>query len=388
MLLIRSLTPATLLSCSLLSLLLAFGSAPVVAAIDMVCELKIKKVSANATRVAQSLHLETYNTDPEREGIWFSLFDVIPQTSLDDELTLQADKIVVWQAGTLTMGGDMKLKVKTDKKAPSLKTIKIEKVRKNHGRTDFISGTGGVNPNLAHGGWHEVKITNLDNVTVYFGSAPVSGFLKELKVKLDSNSTTGSPIVREFKLKLKGATAIADVKNGLIASVIIDVPQTIVTALATIEYKEKVKDKPKILNGHTEAEFDWNENDPLGVDIGSLTDGSNEQLKERIGSCTVAEVSLNIAEISFFSARDGGDGTAPISWNTTEESEIAVFIVEKNTDAGPFRQVAVFAARGAGSTYITTDLTTEIGHEHTYRLIVVFKDDTILELAQYTLDIK
>ena len=41
---IRPLTSSNLLSCSMLSLLLAFVSAPVVAANDIVCELKIKEV--------------------------------------------------------------------------------------------------------------------------------------------------------------------------------------------------------------------------------------------------------------------------------------------------------------------------------------------------------
>ena len=262
---------------------------------DLVGELTVKEVKATSQRVADSLHFETFNTDPTLfgpDGIWVSLFGVEPVASVDDLLTLQGDHLVTWDAGTLTMGGNMKLKVKTDKKDPTLKEIKIEKAGKNDGITTFISGTGGVNPNLADGGWHEVKIKNMDGVTVTFvtdtGSYTVTGFLKELKVKLDQDSTTVSPIVREFKLKLKAETTIPDIKKGIVSSVTVDVPETVVTALAGTEYEEKVKAKPELVSGHTEAEFERDEGAVSeGVNISSLLDGFNNQLKERKGPVTI-----------------------------------------------------------------------------------------------------
>ena len=190
----------------------AFGTSPVAA---QVCELK---VDGKVDRVVKSLHLETYNDDPNLGDIWQALFGVDPGMSLDDILTLQDDQTVTWKAGTLKMGGDMKLKVKTDKKDPGSKEIKIEKAGKHDGTTTFISGTSGVNPNLANGGWHEVKIKDIDGVTVDFGSGVISGFLKELKIKLDRDSTTADPMVRDFKLKLKAVTAIPDVKKGMVTS--------------------------------------------------------------------------------------------------------------------------------------------------------------------------
>ena len=39
-------------------------------------------------------------------------------------------------------------------------------------------------------------------------------------------------------------------------SVVVEVPATTVTALAGTAYEEKIKDKPEVLGGHTEAEFD------------------------------------------------------------------------------------------------------------------------------------
>ena len=218
-----------------------------VAAGSLVCELKVKKVKATSQRVGDSMHFETFGSDTNLNDIWDSLFGVPPETSIDDVLILQADQTVTWAVGTLKMGGVMRLKVKTDKKNPTLKEIKIEKVGKRDGTTLFISGTGGVNPNLADEGWHEVKIKNMDNVRVTFGSDTVTGFLKELKIKLDRAGTVDQPVVRDFKLKLKGETTIADMKKGIVFNVTVDVPQTIVTSKVGIEYEEKMKDKPEIL---------------------------------------------------------------------------------------------------------------------------------------------
>lgn len=237
----------------------------------------------------KSLHFETFNTDSNLSDTWNSLFGVAPETSLDDIVTFQSQRVVTWEEGTLEMGGVMKIKIKTDKKDPGFKEIKIEKAGKKEGTTMFVSATGGVNPNLADGGWHEVKIKNIDGVTVTFdGSPPVTGFVKELKVKLGKDSTTAAPVVRDFKIKIKGETTVPDVKKGTVTSVVIEVPETVVIALAGTEYEEKIKGKPEVLNGHTEAEFD-RESDAVveGVDISSLQDGFNDQLKERKGACTV-----------------------------------------------------------------------------------------------------
>jgi hypothetical protein len=184
----------------------------------------------------------------------------------------------------------MKIKVKTDKKDPALKEVKIEKAGKKEGTTEFVSGTGGVNPNMADGGWHEVKIKNMDSITVTFDGYTVKGFLKELKVKLDKESTTDDPLVKDFKLKIKGATSAPDVKKGTVTSVIIDVPETVITALGGTEYEEKIKDGPEVLSGHTKAEFKREKDAGTeGVDISSLLDGFNDELKERKGACIVED---------------------------------------------------------------------------------------------------
>ena len=254
--------------------------------IEVVCELKVDEDDLDEQRVAKSLHFKTYNTDPDLLDTWDSLFGVTPGEY--SFITLLNDRVVTWEAGTLEMGGVMKIKVKTDKKDPALKEVKIEKAGKKEGTTEFVSGTGGVNPNVADGGWHEVKIKNMDSITVTFDDYTVTGFLKELKVKLDKESTTDDPLVKDFKLKIKGATSAPDVKKGTVTSVVIDVPETVITALGGTEYEEKIKDKPEVLGGHTEAKFN-RESDAVveGVDISSLVDGANDQLKERKGACMV-----------------------------------------------------------------------------------------------------
>ncbi len=248
---------------------------------NLVCELKVKD------GIAESLHLETFRTDPNLADTWQVLFAAAPGVSSGNLLTLQDDRAVTWEAGTLVMGGVMKLDVKTARKT-GLQKVKITKAGKKDGTTTFVSGHGGLNPNLADGGWHEVKVKNMANVTVTFGSDPVTGFLKELKVKLDKESTTGTPVVKGFKIDITGVTTAADVKKGTVASVEVTIPETTVTALAGTVYDEKIKEKPEVLGGHTEAEFERTENAVTeGVDITTLSDGFNDQLKERKGSCSV-----------------------------------------------------------------------------------------------------
>ncbi len=263
---------------------ITFGS-PIIE--DIVCELKVDEDDLDEQRVAKSLHFETYNTDPDLLDTWDSLFGVTPGEY--SFITLLNDRVVTWEAGTLEMGGVMKIKVKTDKKDPALKEVKIEKAGKKEGTTEFVSGTGGVNPNVADGGWHEVKIKNMDSITVTFDGYTVTGFLKELKVKLDKESTTDEPLVKDFKLKIKGATSAPDVKKGTVTSVVIDVPETVITALEGTEYEEKIKDGPEILSGHTEAEFKREDAGTEWVDISSLLDGFNDELKERKGACIVED---------------------------------------------------------------------------------------------------
>jgi hypothetical protein len=264
---------------------ITFGS-PIIE--DIVCELKVDEDDLDEERVAKSLHFKTYNTDSDLLDTWNPLFGVTPGEY--SFITLLNDRVVTWEAGTLVMGGVMKIKVKTDKKDPALKEVKIEKAGKKEGTTEFVSGTGGVNPNMADGGWHEVKIKNMDSITVTFDGYTVKGFLKELKVKLDKESTTDDPLVKDFKLKIKGATSAPDVKKGTVTSVIIDVPETVITALGGTEYEEKIKDGPEVLSGHTKAEFKREKDAGTeGVDISSLLDGFNDELKERKGACIVED---------------------------------------------------------------------------------------------------
>ena len=79
-----------------------------------------------------------------------------------------------------------------------------------------MSGTGGIKPNLADGGWHEVKVQTMLDVTVSFGGETVTGVVKELKVKLDKDSTTAAPVVKDFKIDITGVTTAADVKRGTV----------------------------------------------------------------------------------------------------------------------------------------------------------------------------
>ncbi|MCH6559422.1 T9SS type A sorting domain-containing protein [candidate division KSB1 bacterium] len=193
----------------------------------------------------------------------------------------------------------MKLDVKTDKKDPTVKKVKIKKAGKKDGTTTFVSGDGGVNPNLADGGWHEVKIKNMLDITVSFDGETVTGLLKELKVKLDKSSTTAAPVVKDFKIDITGVTTALDVKKGTVASVVVTIPATTVTALATTDYDEELKDKPEVLGGHTEAEFKRAKNAVTeGVDIASLSDGFNDQLKERKGPCSISAAPVSLPKLA------------------------------------------------------------------------------------------
>ncbi len=266
--------------CIFLFLLISVGPSQVLAA---VCELERTEAGG-----VEEFEIETFNTDYELPALWNNLFGVSPGMSVDDGVVLQAPMDVQWDAGSLVMGGVMTVKVKTDKNDPTIKKVKIEKAGKDDGLTTFISGTGGVNPNVAHGGWHEVEIENMQEVTVTFGNDTVTGILEKLEVELEDGSTTVNPIVKEFKVEIKGKTNAMEIKKGIISSVRVDVPSTSVLALAGVEYEEEIDAHPEILGGHTAAEYEGDDDSlMIGLDLAGLYDGRNDQLEEREGPCSV-----------------------------------------------------------------------------------------------------
>ncbi|MCH7936215.1 MAG: FAD-binding oxidoreductase [Proteobacteria bacterium] len=97
-------------------------------------------------------------------------------------------------------------------KGGGLKELTLKKVA----NTTFVSGTGGVNPQLDAGGWHKVKIKNLDNVTVTFDGNTITGLLKDLHVGLDSDSLT----VKKFKVKILGSTTALATNTDFSVSVV------------------------------------------------------------------------------------------------------------------------------------------------------------------------
>ena len=258
-------------------------------AMQLACEIEIERDHDQTQSVAESLELKTYNSDPEQENIWQELFAVTPAATQDATLILQGEnRTVTWEAGTLEMGGTMKLKIKTDKHDPALKTVSIEKVGGRIGTTTFIHATGGINPAVADGGWHEVEVENMQQVTAHFDGHAITGYLKELKVSLDKSSSLINPVVKRFKLKIKGSTAATRVKRGTVSSVTVHVPATTVTIKAGSSFEGNIKDEPIILSGHTKAEYETDENAVTSnIDISTLLDGNNDRLEERKGICLI-----------------------------------------------------------------------------------------------------
>jgi hypothetical protein len=256
---------------------------------SLVAELKVKKDKKEdpPRRYAKSLHLETYNTNPELLVIWEELFGEAPGTST---LTMTSDRRVTWKEGTLEMGGVMKLKVKTktDKKTGEVsQEVKIEKSKSG---TVFGSATGGVDPNIADGGWHGVKVKGLDDVVMTFDGFTVAGFLKELKLELDKDSTAGTPIIKAFKVVIRGETDAPDISKGTASLVSVDVPETVVIVREGTSFEEEIKEKPEATSGHTEAEHERDKGALTeAVDISPLDDGNNEELTERKGKAVVTE---------------------------------------------------------------------------------------------------
>jgi hypothetical protein len=242
------------------------------------------------TLVGKSLQFGTHNLDSNLGDIWNSLFGVDPNTSPGNILVLQhPDREVTWPVGHLKMRGRMRLHVKPSRHTPGIAEVTIRKASRKE-TTEFVSASGGVNPNVANGGWHEVRIQNLDNVRVDFGEYTITGLLKELKVKLDRDSSTEEPIVRDFKIKIIGATTADKSDRGSVHSVLLWAPETVVTAISGTEYKEKFRRTPYVLDGHTKAKYHRRRIDASeGIDIRSLLDGSNDHLKKRTGPCTVPE---------------------------------------------------------------------------------------------------
>jgi hypothetical protein len=262
---------------------------PSTVASSLVCELKVgqEKTAVGPVRYAESLHFETYNTDPYLSATWQLLFGAVPGTSPHDVVTLQTNQPVVWQAGQLELGGVMSLQVKATK-VPGAMKIKIEKAGKQEGTTNFIFGSGGVNPNLAPGGWHTVKIKHMDNVTAILDGTEVTGFVEELEIKLGHADASGMPTVKDFELEMIASTSLVEIKKGTISSLRINVPSTRIPALAGASYDEKIKSGPEETLGHTEAEYDRDSGNPLpAANLSSLADGHNDRLYERKGACQV-----------------------------------------------------------------------------------------------------
>ena len=265
------------------------GIAFVESSLEMICELKVDDGG-------NKLHFETFNQDPALFDIWNNLFDVDPGEPVDGVLSLQGNRTVQWLAGSIEMGGSMQLDVKSDKNNPGFKRLKISSLKsKKSGRSkkrravldtiEFVDATGSLNPNIANGGWHEVKIKGLDSVKIILGDQTVTGHLKELKVKLAKDSSTLAPIVKNFKLKMEGEMTIPDVSKGIVDHVVVLAPGSSVIATTGAEFEEKVKGKPQSLDGHTEAEHE----DSLVSEIFLLNDdGFNGRLKERKGPCSVS----------------------------------------------------------------------------------------------------
>ncbi len=256
-------------------------------------------------RMADSMHLETYNSDENIETLWDSLFAATP--GVNETLTMQSDNVLTWQAGEIELSGQIGLSVSSGKKSdksgkrsgkrsgkgkppaptgPVLKKITLTDAKKKQGTTDFVSSSGGVDVNLADGGWHDVMVKGMDGVEVIIDGESVTGHLKQLKLQLAKSSTVATPVVKDFRLVLSAITEMANVKKGLAGSVVVRVPATVVTALGSTVYDEESKDGPAVLGGHTEAEFD-SEGGLIGVDISSLLDGSNDNLHQRKGACVV-----------------------------------------------------------------------------------------------------
>ena len=100
----------------------------------LVCELKVGGDDGSSDddgeRVAKSLHFEMYSDDPNLNYIWDALFDATPPAASGGTVILQTDQVVTWAEATLEISGAMKLSVKSDKKNPSLKKVKIQKAGK------------------------------------------------------------------------------------------------------------------------------------------------------------------------------------------------------------------------------------------------------------------
>ena len=94
----------------------------------LACELKVG--DDDGERVAKSLHFEMYSADPNLNYIWDALLDATPPAASGGTVILQTDQVVTWAEGTLEISGAMKLSVKSDKKNPSLKKVKIQKAGK------------------------------------------------------------------------------------------------------------------------------------------------------------------------------------------------------------------------------------------------------------------
>lgn len=274
-------------TCSTLAVAVLLGAAPVFAN-DLVCEVELSEGSATP-RTVHELELATRYVDPDAFLIWNQLFGVTPGTSATEHVTIAGSQnlLVTWPEGQLDMGGAMRVRIKTDR-LTGLKDVKIEMPSANDGATLFIGGTGAVNPNIADGGWHEVEVENLGNVTVTFDGQVITGTLKKLEVELSPRSTTTNPVVKEFEIEISGATTAPDVKKGIVNAVSVFVPRSVVRVHPGTEFEEERSHESGGEARTIEAEFERESHATVeGVDASPLLDGANNLLHERVGACIV-----------------------------------------------------------------------------------------------------
>ncbi len=256
----------------------------------------------------ESLTLRSYNVDENQAVIWSALFHTDP--GLTKKLILPGEQQLTWMAGSLTLAGDIKLKVKALRRSDAAQRITLRiKGKKQSIRLE--SASGGLNPVLASGALQRIRVNGIDGASLMIDGQAATGSVESLKLRVARNDPTR---VVEFSLIINGNSALPVTKNGLTSAVELTVPSTTVSILAGSTFTEHKRHRRDNADGDISAKLKRLYGDghskkstksgkskksnkrkrtsktdviPTGIDPNSLLDGNNEALSRRSGACVL-----------------------------------------------------------------------------------------------------
>lgn len=275
-----------------------------------------------------SLALNSHNNDPNQSVIWQSLFDQPP--GISKELITNQKQSLTWQAGSLSLAGDLVYRIKTrgpanaryqeikisnktgkddserGGKHSGKKSAKHEDKDHDHEANDqsklspleIVSVDGGLDPMLPGGDVTDIKIRRMSGVQVTVHDVIYTGKLQKLDIKMDDDSM----MVEKFEVTLIADSEIVPVRITSADNVQLIVPASTVLMGEGSRFKEKFREKRDYVSATSRSDSsnhakhgkdgkDGEDSDDKegwhNSTLEILSDADNETVEKRTGSCGI-----------------------------------------------------------------------------------------------------